>query len=365
MNRRGTALLVALLLVVVLSMLGAAALDLADRRMESGRRDAARVRVRAAGRSALARAIAALRPDSARILGPGQSRRLDSTSPSRGMVAIDSLTPLGSSLFQVSGTAWLSRPGGGIEARDATRELVQLVELQVAETTAVITAGPLIVEGQARVSGMDQGASTSPACSASGTPGPAALVGPPGSVRVDSSAGAGLSGSPPFAVDSALTSGFLDRLVPSPFLVLAGAADHAPSTQQLTPWPTAVGARCDTSDSLNWGDPTSRVADCAGYRPMIRLAPGTMLAGGVGQGVLVAMGALHIRGSFRYEGVILVRGAVVVEDSAVIVGVLLGGDSVIVRGEARVGRSRCAIQEAEMAVARLRSLGARPWSRGP
>ncbi|MDH4131810.1 MAG: hypothetical protein OEV95_08370 [Gemmatimonadota bacterium] len=365
MSRRGSALLLTLVLIVALGLLGAAALDLADRRVESARRDAALVRLRAAGRSALAAALARLDPDSALTLSMGESRRLDSTTLTQGMVALDSLTRLGPSLFQVSGTSWLPGRGGGIEARDATRELIQLVALQVTDTAAVIAVGPLLVEGSASVSGADWASSSAPACSASSAPGPAALIGPSGSVRIDSSSGANLAGSPPVLVDSAVGPGLMDRLATAPFLILAGAADHFPSISRLTPVPTARGPFCDTRDSLNWGDPTAGLADCGGYRPMIRLPRHSLLAGGMGQGVLVATGGLRIGGSFRYEGIILALGAVVVEDSAVISGVLVGGDSVTVRGEAVVTRSSCGVQEAEKAVGLVRPRPPRAWSRGP
>jgi len=98
---------------------------------------------------------------------------------------------------------------------------------------------------------------------------------------------------------------------------------------------------------------------------MIHLAAGATVSGGFGQGVLVGAGALHLGGTFRYEGVILARGPVVVEDSAVIMGVLLGGDSVTVRGAARVIRSSCAVRAAQDGIRRLRPLRSRPWSRAP
>jgi hypothetical protein len=166
-------------------------------------------------------------------------------------------------------------------------------------------------------------------------------------------------------IDSTVGLAVLDRLASAPFRDLAGAADHAPSMQHLIPAPSAVGLLCDTADSLNWGDPTAGVADCARHRPMVRLSPHSTLAGGVGQGVLVVPGPLRIGGTFRYEGIILVQGPVVVEDSAVISGVLVGADSVTIRDEAAVIRSRCGVREAERAVERARPRLPRAWSRGP
>ena len=174
-----------------------------------------------------------------------------------------------------------------------------------------------------------------------------------------------MTGTPALALDSSLASGFLDRLRPSPLPVLASAAAHAPLTFPAAPRPSALGPGCDTTDAFNWGDPTSSTAVCAGYRPIIRLAAGAIVSGGVGQGVLVGVGPLHIRGDFRYEGVVLARGPVVVEDSALITGFLLGGDSVTVRGAARVLRSSCAVRAAQDGVRRLRSPGSRSWSQAP
>ncbi|TFG49785.1 MAG: hypothetical protein E4H38_04485, partial [Gemmatimonadales bacterium] len=270
MNRRGSALLVSLVVLVALAILGVAALELADRRMEAGRREMARVRIQAVGRSALARAIARLIPDSALSLAPGEVGQLDSTVPLPGMVIVDSLTRLSFSLFQVSGTAWLTRPGGALEARDATRELIELIELQVAETVAVVTPGPLRVEGTAQVSGIDLAVATIPSCSTAARPGSAASVPATARVWVDSSSGAGMTGAPVLVLDSSISAGFLDRLPPSPLPVLAGAAVHSPFGGRLAPGPSFLGSSCDPSDALNWGDPASSAALCAAYRPIIR-----------------------------------------------------------------------------------------------
>ena len=364
MNRRGSALLVALVILVALALLGMAALDLAGRRMEAARREEARVRIQAAGRSALARAFARLSPDSVVGVSPGQVRQLDSTASSPGVVVVDSLARLSTSLFEVFGAAWISRAGGALEARDATRELVQLIELQVADTVAVVTAGPLRVEGAGQIAGTDQPAGSLPLCPPAAGTGPAAVAGSAAGLWVDSASGAGVTGTPALALDSSIVAGFLDKLRPAPFPVLAAAA-QAPLSLPVAPQPSVLGPGCDTTDASNWGDPTSSTSACAGYRPMVRLAAGAIVSGGSGQGVLLGEGPLHIEGTFRYEGVVLARGPVVVEDSAVIRGVLLGGDSVMVRGDATVIRSGCAVRAAQDAVRRLRRLQSRSWSSGP
>jgi hypothetical protein len=365
MNRRGSALLVALVVLVGLAMLGMATLELADRSMEAARREEARVRIQAAGRSALARALARLSPDSVVGLAPGQGRQLDSVIPLPGAVAVDSIMSLSPSLLEASGTAWVSRAGGAIEARDATRELIQLIELQVAETAAVVTTGPLRIEGAGQVAGTDLPAGSLPLCLPAAGTGPAALVASAAGLWVDSSSGAGITGTPALALDSTISAGFLNRLRPSSLQVLASASAHPLLALAGAPGPSALGAGCDTTDPLNWGDPTASSSACAGYRPIIQLAPGAMVTGGVGQGVLVGTGALHLGGSFRFEGVVLARGPVVVDDSAVVTGVLLGGDSVTVRGHAAVIRSSCAVRAARDAARRLRRLQSRSWSWGP
>jgi hypothetical protein len=230
---------------------------------------------------------------------------------------------------------------------------------------AVMTPGPLRVEGAGQLSGLDQPAGNLAFCVPAAGPGPAAVAGSAAGLWVDSASGAGVTGTPALALDSSIASGFLDRLRPSSLPVLASAAAHAPLTYPAVARPNALGPGCDTTDASNWGDPTSSTALCAGYRPIIRLAAGAIVSGGFGQGVLVGVGSIHLGGDFRYEGVVLARGPVVVEDSALIMGVLLGGDSVTVRGAARVIRSSCAVRAAQDGVRRLRPLGSRSWSQAP
>lgn len=70
--------------------------------------------------------------------------------------------------------------------------------------------------------------------------------------------------------------------------------------------------QCSTTDNTNWGDPNraTPAGVCESYFPVV-YAPGDLsINGDVGQGVLLVNGNLNIQGSFTYYGQIIVRGTV-------------------------------------------------------
>jgi hypothetical protein len=69
---------------------------------------------------------------------------------------------------------------------------------------------------------------------------------------------------------------------------------------------------CNTADNLNWGDPSRLVPSgaCEGYFPIV-YAPGNVAVNGdQGQGVLLINGNLNIQGGFVFYGQIIARGTV-------------------------------------------------------
>lgn len=349
MTRRGSALPAALGLLLALSLVTAAALEFANSSLESGRRRLTDARLRAAGHSALARAMSGPLADTAVALPTGSVIGVDSTARA-GIVAVDSLLRLSPAIYRLFATALESRPGRGLVARHATRQLMQLIGVEPDDTAAVVAAGPVMVEDQGTIDG------------AGATGVLAGLLSP---IWVDSLTGAVVRGTPPLARDTGVTPALLDRSLPSPFAVLAGAADHRLALTAVTPGPSVTAGGCTVADPLNWGDPTGAALPCTGFWPMVLLPAGAIVRDGVGQGILLASGDLRLAGGFRFEGIILARGAVVVEDSTVVLGRLVAMDSVVVRGGASVTGSVPAVGAAQAAVRWLRPLPSRGWSRGP
>jgi len=69
---------------------------------------------------------------------------------------------------------------------------------------------------------------------------------------------------------------------------------------------------CNTGDNANWGDPgrANPSGPCESYFPIV-YAPGDVAVNGdIGQGVLLVNGNLNIQGGFTYYGQIIARGTV-------------------------------------------------------
>ena len=99
---------------------------------------------------------------------------------------------------------------------------------------------------------------------------------------------------------------------------------------------------------LNWGDPGNPAAACGDYFPLILVQPGAVVTGGIGQGLLLALGPLSLAGDLEFEGVILGLGGVELRDAARVRGVVIARDTVRISGTASVQWSSCAANRARI-----------------
>jgi hypothetical protein len=132
--------------------------------------------------------------------------------------------------------------------------------------------------------------------------------------------------------------------------------------------------RCNVADDRNWGEPRSgpgSTPECHTHFPVVLGASGFgnpfVVAGGRGQGILLADGDLVLTDGFEWTGLILVKGslsitgagatvhgAVVAQDGGAPPGNALGGNTTI-------AYSSCAVGRALSAAAGLRPIAIRPW----
>ncbi|MCC6931487.1 MAG: hypothetical protein IT359_21035 [Gemmatimonadaceae bacterium] len=137
----------------------------------------------------------------------------------------------------------------------------------------------------------------------------------------------------------------------------------------VTPASVLAAGQCDRSVSSNWGDPGG-VGPCASYAPLIWAQGDVEVRGGAGQGVLLVEGDLTLSAGARFAGVVIVRDDL---RSSGIGGTLLGlalagdrnvaaGDHSILDGQTLVQRSRCAVDLALERAAPLVRVAKRSWS---
>jgi hypothetical protein len=131
----------------------------------------------------------------------------------------------------------------------------------------------------------------------------------------------------------------------------------------VTAWPAPVlsGGACDRGSAGNWGDPLPLGGPCAAWFPVIGAAPGTVVGGGVGQGVLIGAGALELAGDARFTGVVISQGPLRLRDRARVTGVVMALDSVVLSDSVIVEWSDCAVMMALTGAARPSERPSRPW----
>lgn len=134
-----------------------------------------------------------------------------------------------------------------------------------------------------------------------------------------------------------------------------------------SPTPTGTATTCTTS-STNWGEPnrTGGVAGCRNYFPIIYSAGDLSVNGGRGQGILLVNGTLTLRGNFMFAGIILVRGDIDVAGTPTIYGSMrvrgANGVSSRIFGNASFFFSHCATGQALSGLATPRRSAQRSWS---
>jgi hypothetical protein len=330
-NRRGVALLSALVAMLLAGALAGLALAAARLSWVGGVRQVALAQARAVAVGSAARRTAEWDPVLADSLAVGEAAGLGGYVVAPGVSSRDSLLRLGPDLYLVRSAGETTLGSGEVVAREVVARLLERLVLHLPDSAAIIAPRVDLEGAGVVVSGADH----LPPAGVAGCPPPA----PP---------------REPVAPDSLALADreVLVRLVPTADFRLAGS---------LRPVPAVDGAgRCDLVSPLNWGDPAG--GPCAGRYPVVVLEPGTALVGGVGQGLLIALGSLELSGNFCFTGAIVALGAISMSGRSCVEGVIVGLDGVTVKETARVERSVCALRRAERAP-RSFEPAPRAWSR--
>ena len=356
MNRRGGALLLALLVVVLLGGLAALALAAGRLRARAGDRTLAQARARAAALSGLAEREAHWNPAFARGLPVGGADALPGPPLlTDGLRRADSLLRLGAALYLLRSTGELRDGGGNLLAREGLGRLLRLEIPGIPDSAAAFVHGPVMLLADSALSGPDQApAGWSPLCPPPDSGASALHLGtiPAVTPVVGCPSGQCLVGTPPVVPDSALSAGFVDRLPVAGVTALAAAADHQVSAQVATPGPVTTLGVCDTSRADNWGDPASLAGPCGNHRPLIAVGSPFRMQDGLGQGILLAAGDLDFAGSAHFVGVVLAAGQVRLRDQALVEGVILADGGLQVEDLAHARRSTCAVRLALLGAGR-------------
>ena len=233
---------------------------------------------------------------------------------------------------------------------------------------AVTAAGNIRVSGNVNVNGNDANP-TGWACTGTLNNVPGSVITPTATVTVNGSVT--INGNPPYTTSAAAgdTNTYFNY-GSSTYTTLAAAADITlPGGNYSGMGPTLLGAACNKTNTMNWGDPARVVplGACAGYFPIIHVTGDLKVTGGTGQGILLIDGDFTKAGGFSFYGVVIARGTIKSTGNnngiygAEMAASIDEGDAVTLGGSTSIQYSSCAVQQALSASSSLTTAKGRAW----
>ena len=217
---------------------------------------------------------------------------------------------------------------------------------------AVSVGGPVVLGDGVSISGVDVPPAWGDSC-----PAPDSAIAGIAAESIVVTGSAALGGSPPQLVRPVPDQAEFDRLWGRASLSLPGGT--------YSPAPATVGTACDLQTLTNWGDPGGSSLPCGDYLTVVRISGDVTLDGGVGQGILLVNGDLHITSGFTFHGIILVTGAVDVTAQTDVRGILAAGELRSGAGpvtQLKVNYSKCLTSKALEISSPLSPLATRAWN---
>jgi hypothetical protein len=357
-GRRGVALVAALLMVALLGLLTAGIIAAAGRlRDGSGlaQRDAELV---AAAEYALNSTVVNWNGLGLAALTVGMSQSLTVSVPGSPFTVTVSAIRLQSALY------WIV---ADVPAADSSHRRLNLIvrsgAIDLDSIAPIVSAGNVSITAPAIAIGVT--AATAATCSAAAEP--AIVLGPAAQLTW-----AAADSSPVLAVVRQASAAY-----PASYSHVGGstwaqlqraAAIVLPPSATIQVDPTAA---CTEGSAVDWGDPrTGAAASCAQFIPLIVATGDVVVTGGVGQGMLLVQGHLHIEGPFEFTGVIVALNGIQSDaDGVTIDGALISGTAtgtvtgaVQLSGHATVMGDPCTVQRIVASAVPPRAVGGRAWA---
>ena len=297
------------------------------------------------------------------------------------------ITRLSDNTFWVVSEGHASMGNKMLESIRRTSMIVRTAYPTIKTDAAIVTAGNISISGSAKVSGNNTPPDGWQQCDSIGGRDTAAVLASPtatvsvaGTKNMPSNIGVVRSGS---AADSNTYVRFgtenWNSLVKNADIKLVAEGDGTIDYNDIAPVANADGKTCNTSVVTNWGEPWrpglkhilgSVVPACNNYFPIIYSPQSLHLnKQGRGQGVLLVNGDLQINGGFEWYGVIVVRddinkgnGTAAIFGSVLARNATLTDGGNIINGTQDVSFSKCAIESALRGSAVLVKVPHRAWA---
>ena len=276
------------------------------------------------------------------------------------------ITRLGGSFFW--GTSEAIVGSGGQQARRRYGSLLRINTPNVNFLGAVTAAGNIRVSGNVTVNGNDVSPSGWTNCPTL-TNMPGSVITPTATTTVNGSVT--INGNPPYTTSAAAgdTNTYFNYGSLTYTSLAALATITLPGGTYTGMAPSVSGGACQTSSTLNWGDPIrhSPAAACETYYPITHITGNATLSGGTGQGILLVDGDLTKAGNFSFYGLVIARGTIRSSGSsngvtgAEMAAAIDLGDAVTLSGSTTIQYSSCVLANTFSGTSYLAPVKQRAW----
>lgn len=364
-NRRGVALVVALIAIIVVGAMVTglwASSTLEQRTDENSRRQA---QAMAVAEAAAGEIVGNWNYGTYNNMATGATSAVSGTSPSGTGSYTGNVTRINSQFFLVDVTG----TDRGTKARQRVALLVKLRLLTFDIQGALTTRGPGTIGGSVNIDGTDTRPWSS--CPPAG-PERAGIREPASDLNfIGACSGAScITGSPAVSHDATVSDNTFFNYGPDDWAALSASATILiPASSTLTGLsPSYTGSTCNAADQSNWGEPDEITIypNCRSYMPVMYAAGDLRISNGRGQGILMVNGDLSLSGNFVFDGIVVVRGHLSTTGTGnhITGGVLaanvdLENDQVL--GNAVIQYSSCSINQAATGSSPGAMLRSRGW----
>ena len=310
--RRGTALLITLVVVVVLAILSTGAVLGAMQDFRAGRNTLVEQRAFAVAEYGLNQEIS--RWDRARNLPAPKGMAIgaiDSTNVfvAQGDTARVRVQRLTETTFWVVSVGRANIGNGALESQRQTHMVVRIAYPTINPGGAIVTAGSIDVRGSAEITGTNTNPVGWTQCANIAGRDTFAITyatGQTATIQKPNMVTGGVNQSA-----AAADSNTYVRYGTESWNTLVANADITLPSGNLGPEPVGTATTCDISSSSNWGEPlrvgNGFVAGCTDYFPIIYASGSLQLTRGRGQGILLVNGDIRLSGNFQWFGLIIAR----------------------------------------------------------
>lgn len=321
-ERRGTALVLVLIAIVVLAVLSTGAILSTMQELRAAHNEQMSQRALTVAEYGLNQQLANW--TSARSTMANGAIDSSTISIASGDTASVKVMRLNSRTFWIVSIGRTNRSSGRLEAQ---RQVSMLVNLSSASKTApaVITSfSAVTIKGSAYVTGKNTNPPGWLGCPAANDTF-AVAYNPSTSISIQKPATQSIGGTN--ADPNAAIPSFYTTFGNETYASLAAKANVTTSGTQH-PSPVGTLLTC-THNSSNWGEPSrslGAVIGCQGYFPIVYSSGNLSINGNSsGQGILLVDGDLNLNGTFDYVGLIVVKGNVKANGNFTLYGAILAG----------------------------------------